>query len=176
MSDLFDSCTEKIYHGLASIVLLILGGVVLGWVISSQPTTVLLGLVFLSGLTGLVALAWKLWKNLLADTHGIILENFEWAVEQKDHKLSDEHVIGTLLFALGLVTCALVILPIVGIVLGSALATSSFYAIFMSITVIGVVLYTTATHVLHVAQTADHFSLLRLGEEVTYLSENWYLY
>lgn len=176
MSDLFDSCTEKIYHGLASIVLLILGGVVLGWVISSQPPTILLGIVFLGGLTGLVMLAWKLWKNLLVDTHEMILENFEWAVEQDDNKLSDEHVLGTLLFALGLVACSLVILPIAGIVLGSALATSSFYVIFISIAVIGVVLFATATHVLNMAQTVDHFSLLRLGEEVTYLSENWYLY
>lgn len=176
MSDLFDSCTEKIYPGLTSIALLILGSVVLGWIISSQPTTIFLGPVFLVGLIGFVALAWKLWKNLLVDTHEIILDNFEWAVDQKDNKLSDEHVIGTLLVALGLVACSLVILPMVGIALGSALATSSFHAIFISIAVIGVVLYTTATYVLHIAQTADHFSLLRLGEEVTYLSENWYLY
>lgn len=176
MSDLLDSCTEKIYQSLASIALLIIGSVVLGWVLSSQPSTILLGLVFLGGLTGLVALAWKLWKNLLADTHETVLDNFEWAVEQKDSKLSDEHAIGTLLVALGFVACSLVILPIVGIALGSALATSSFHAIFISIAVIGVVLYATATHVLHIAQTADHFSLLRLGEEVTYLSENWYLY
>lgn len=176
MSDLFESCTEKIYHGLVSIILLILGGVMLGWIISSQSATVVISFVFLSGLVGLVVLAWKLWNNLLIDTHEAVLDNFEWAVEQKDNRLSDEHVIGTLLAALGLIACSLVILPIVGIALGSALATSAFHAIFISIAVIGVVFYTTATYVLNIAQTADHFSLLRLGEEVTYLSENWYLY